>query len=80
MCKIYRILDEKLSISVQEYLGLCFGKTASLEVVTAVQQFVGVACCLAAAFMFPPSGNLFPLSHLLTVMDLFYGVDSFQRP
>lgn len=74
-----RSLDEELSVSVQEYLGLCFGKTSSLEV-TAVQQFMGVAWSLAAAFIFSPSGSLFPLSHLLTVMDLFSGVDSFQRP
>lgn len=80
MHKIYRSLGEELSISVQEYLGLCFGKTSSLEVVTAVQQFMGVAWSLAAAFMFSPSGSLFPLSHLLSVMDLFSGVDSFQRP
>lgn len=31
MHKIYRSLDEEHSISVQEYLGLCFGKTSSLE-------------------------------------------------
>lgn len=38
-----------------------------------MQQFMGVAWSLAAAFIFSPSGGLFPLS----VMDLFSGVDSF---
>lgn len=42
-------------------------------------QFMGMAWSLAAAFIFSPSGNLFPLSHLLIVMDLFSGVYSFQR-
>lgn len=36
-----------------------------------MQQFMGGAWGLAAAFIFPCSGSLFPLSHFLTVMDLF---------
>ena len=38
---------------------------------TAVQQFMGVAWSLVAAFILSPSGSLFSLSHLFTVMDSF---------
>ena len=35
-------LNEESSISSEEYLSLWFGKTSSLEVVVAVQQFMGM--------------------------------------
>lgn len=44
-----------------------------------MQQFMGVAWGLAAAFIFSHSGSLFPLSHFLIVMDLFSVTYSFQR-
>lgn len=71
--------NEEPSISSEEYLSLWFGKASSLEVVVAVQQFMGMPQGLAAAFIFSHSGSLFPLSHLLIVMDLFSVVYSFQR-
>ena len=49
---IQMCLNEESSISSEEYLSLWFGKTSSLEVVVAVQQFMGMPQGLAAAFIF----------------------------